>query len=68
MVKYYVSKNAQSNGDHEVHRIGCTHMPDVENRILLGSFEHCSEAVKEAGKHYDQVDGCYYCCRACHTS
>jgi len=33
MASYYVNKNAQSNGDHEVHKDGCTFMPEAENRL-----------------------------------
>ncbi len=68
MTKYYVNKNAQSNGDHEVHALGCSYMPAAENRVYLGEFYSCSSAVKEAGKHYTQVNGCYYCSNPCHTS
>lgn len=68
MDKYYVNKNAQSNGDHEVHKAGCSYMPNLENRISLGEFHSCGGAVQEAKKHYHQVNGCYYCCNACHTS
>lgn len=65
---YYVNENAQSNGDHEVHISTCSHIPDYENRIYLGAFDDCKGAVKEAKKHYGQVNGCYYCCNPCHTS
>lgn len=68
MKRYYVNKNAQSNGDHEVHRYGCNRMPEAENRIYLGRFRTCHGAVREARKHYIQVNGCYYCSRACHTT
>lgn len=67
MADYYVNRNAQSNGDHEVHVSGCTYMPQSENRIYLGSFSSCGPAVAEARKHYTQVNGCYYCSRPCHT-
>ena len=67
MSKYYVNKNAQDYGDHEVHTTGCSYFPKPENRIYLGEFSSCGPAVKEAKKHYDQVNGCYYCCNACHT-
>ncbi len=67
MASYYVNENAQDNGDHEVHREGCSWLPSVENRRYLGQFESCSPAVKEAKKHYDQVNGCYHCSNACHT-
>jgi len=67
MPSYYVNKNAQPTGEHEVHKEGCGQMPDPENRLPLGNFQHCSAAVTEAKKHYDNVDGCYYCSNECHT-
>ncbi len=67
MPNYYVNKNAQTNGDHEVHETGCSYMPLDENRIYLGFFYNCADAVKEARKYYNQVNGCYYCSRPCHT-
>jgi hypothetical protein len=67
MAAYYVNKNAQANGDHEVHQQGCSYMPDPANRLYLGAFSHCREAVREAKKHYPQSNGCYYCSPECHT-
>lgn len=67
MALYYVNKNAQPNGDHEVHTTGCTFMPAEENRIFLGNFSHCSGAVLEARKYYNQVNGCRFCSEECHT-
>ncbi|HBL75861.1 MAG TPA: hypothetical protein DD458_11590 [Prolixibacteraceae bacterium] len=68
MDSYYVNKNAQTNGDHEVHKSGCAWMPDASNREYLGYFSTCQEAVKEAKKRYPRSNGCYYCCYPCHTS
>jgi hypothetical protein len=65
---YHVNKNAQSNGDHEVHISTCTHAPDTSNRLQLGWHSSCHSAVIEAKKTYSQSNGCYYCCNACHTS
>ena len=67
MALYYVNQNAQLNGDHEVHKLGCSFMPLERNRIYLGNFDHCRGAVREAKKHYTQVNGCYYCSNECHT-
>lgn len=67
MNKYYVNRNAQANGDHEVHKFGCRFMPNPENRQYLGEFATCRSAVAEAKKHYRQSNGCYYCSNACHT-
>ena len=68
MASYYVNRNAQSNGDHEVHRSDCDHLPDFVNREYLGEFNNCRDAVREATTRYSDVDGCYYCCYPCHKS
>ncbi len=68
MARYYVNKNAQSNGDHEVHKQGCSHMPDEKNRIDLGDHISCHSAVKKAKEYYPQSDGCFYCSPECHKS
>ena len=67
MALYYVNKNAQQTGEHEVHTSSCSYLPSEGNRIFLGYFDSCAAAVKEAKKYYTQVDGCYHCCRPCHT-
>jgi hypothetical protein len=68
MAYYYVNKNEQPNGDHEVHKSGCVFMPKVENRIYLGDFWSCEAAVLKAKQYYNQVDGCRQCSSNCHTS
>ena len=65
---FYVNRQSQSNGDHEVHKADCPYLPNAENRIYLGDFTTCYGAVQEARKYYSQVNGCYYCSRDCHTS
>lgn len=68
MARYYVNQNQQSNGDHEVHRDGCSWIPAQQNRIYLGQFLSCPPAVREARRYYAQMNGCYYCSTPCHTS
>ncbi|MDN3686471.1 hypothetical protein [Cyclobacterium jeungdonense] len=65
---YYVNTNAQSNGDHEVHVESCDHLPESQNRKALGRFTRCQDAVKTAKEAYQNSNGCFYCCPACHTS
>lgn len=65
-MKYYINKNAQPTGEHEVHTSTCSYIPLTLNRIYLGEFSNCADAVSEARKHYNNVDGCYHCCHACH--
>lgn len=68
MKNYYVNKNAQINGDHEVHTQECSFLPKLENRTYLGLFSSCSGAVDEAKKKYAKTNGCYYCSKTCHTT
>lgn len=68
MAVYYVNKNAQPNGDHEVHKSGCSYLPSENNRYFLGVFSTCHGAVREAKKYYPQSNGCYYCSKECHTT
>jgi hypothetical protein len=68
MAAYYVNENAQENGDHEVHTTGCSWMPNAGNRKYLGDFSNCAPAVREAKKYYSKSNGCFYCCKACHTT
>ena len=68
MAQYYVNTQAQANGDHEVHKSGCSFMPSPENRKYLGDFSNCADAVRDAKKTYRQSNGCYYCSRECHTT
>lgn len=66
MAIYYVNKNAQSTGEHEVHVTTCSYLPNLENRLYLGDFTSCGPAKAEAKKHYSNVDGCAYCSPSCH--
>jgi len=68
MVDYYVNRQAQNNGDHEVHKSDCSYLPAAENRKYLGSFSNCHDAVRAAKKTYPQSNGCYYCSNECHTT
>jgi hypothetical protein len=35
MALYYVNNNAQSNGDHEVHKEGCSWMPSNKKTLVI---------------------------------
>ncbi len=68
MEKYYVNNNAQSSGDHEVHRASCVYVPYIISKKDLGYHDNCSSAVKEAKKTHSRANGCKTCSPACHTS
>lgn len=68
---YYINRNEQPEGEHEIHdsHANCPHPPLSVNRIDLGWFDSCVEAVKEGRTlfPYSQVNGCAYCVPACNT-
>lgn len=66
MPRYYVNKNAQTNGDHEVHIKSCTYFPNDPKD--LGEHSNCHSAVREAKLSYSRSNGCKFCCTECHTS
>lgn len=66
MAYYRVNNNAQANGDHEVHKMGCAWWP-TNNYTSLGDHSNCWSAVLEARKYHSQVNGCYFCSNECHT-
>jgi len=65
--EWYVNRNTQDDGDHEVHRVTCRYLPAPRNRIALGDHDDCRDALRAAREHFEEVDGCYYCARACDT-
>jgi hypothetical protein len=72
MPNFIVNENAQSNGDHEVHLTTCTcsHMPASKNQTALGFHSSCHGAISKAREKFPnwKIDGCFFCCRECHTS
>lgn len=66
MPLYYVNKNKQLTGEHEVHKEGCYRMPEPQNSLYLGYFSNAIDAVHEARRYYTNVDGCYYCSSEAH--
>jgi len=71
MQRFILNQNAQPNGDREVHNAstGCSYMPLLQNQIDLGYHASCHGAVAKAKTHSSgRINGCFYCCRACHTS
>jgi hypothetical protein len=69
MPNFCVNRNAQSNGDHEVHdnTIERWCLPTPSNRLDLGSHASCASAVRAARAYYSQVNGCAHCAPACNT-
>lgn len=68
MPKYYVTNNAQANGDHEVHQDGCNWLYLVSSKKDLGYHANCKSAVETAKTYYHRSNGCKYCSEPCHTT
>ena len=68
MENYYVNRNAQDNGDHEVHVDTCYYFSSMNNKEYLGVFTGCEGAVIEAKKRGYNANGCKFCCTRCHTT
>lgn len=68
MIKYLINRNAQVNGDHEVHKESCSRLPILVNRHYIGEFSTCMEALVVAKRLNPKADGCAKCSPACHTS
>ena len=63
---YYLNKNAQATGEHEVHTSDCRYLPIVANKIYLGVFDNSEDAIRKARLYYHNVDGCRFCCPKSH--
>ena len=66
-MKYYVNKNAQANGDHEVHALNCAWLPSRKTVSILESSPIVLQQLRRARRYYSQVDGCAHCSPNCHT-
>ncbi|MBP1640891.1 MAG: hypothetical protein H6Q17_2474 [Bacteroidetes bacterium] len=62
MASYYVNRQSQSTGEHEVHRGSCDYLPNIKTLYYLGDFDSPEEAILEAEKYYVHIAGCAYCC------
>ena len=59
MSHYFINNHAADDGNHEVHALGCRHMPT--DKAYLGNFEHVNEALIEARKDFWQSSTCKAC-------
>jgi hypothetical protein len=74
MSKYILNKNKQdseSGENYELHNEGtCIRLPHYSNRMDVGYFDNCRDAIASAKSKYPSmsfdIDGCYYCCKPCH--
>ena len=71
-----MNANQQQSGDYEVHDENCHYGKLVNTPLELGNYSSCAPAVHKAIELYGseaqqkrgRINGCYYCCKPCHTS
>ena len=68
MPLYYLNERANSNDNHIVHKAMCVRLPFIESKKTLGYFPECRDAIREAKKIYNRVNGCEVCISRCHES
>lgn len=59
---YYVTVGTDQNKYHLLHRKGCTHMPDKEALIFIGTLYNLSQALSSARINFKKVNPCIKCC------
>lgn len=66
---YYFHNTVDDKGNHEVHAESCSYLPNAYNRTMIGYERSCSDAIDRAKQEhpFKSFDGCYFCCRPCHT-
>ena len=66
---YYFNDHVDVHGNHEVHTGDCKYLPSSSNRTLIGYYSSCADAIAVALVEHPNYsfDGCFYCCRECHT-
>ena len=65
MHRYFVNLYPEQNGDHLVHREGCTRLPTFP--LNLGHHPDCQHAVDVAKRFFPRSNGCFQCARDCHA-
>jgi hypothetical protein len=68
MPSFFVNRNPQITGDHDVHRLGCSQLPSHSTRQFLGEFLTCHIAIAEAKRFYPRSSGCNICLPECYTN
>lgn len=66
-MKFFVTKIESDNDTCTIHKSICEYLPSDSNRIELGEFYSCSDALDEAKKNHDRSNGCFHCCLLSHS-
>ncbi len=67
MPKYLIDKRPRPTGEFEIHVEKCPRLPVVEDRLYLGEFTRCQDAIAIGKRYFRNVDGCAYCIPESHS-
>jgi hypothetical protein len=62
---YFISQVPNKKGQYEIHIKQCFKHDMLSNRLYLGEFTHCEEALQKAKKHFKHVVFCPHCLPHC---
>ena len=68
MVKYFVELTENGSGNLSFHHELCENLPEEWNRMYIGKYDNCSDALKGAHMLKINPDTCEYCTKATFTS
>lgn len=69
MADFYINKNEQKTGEHEVHKNGCLYLLLMTSKEYLGSHTSSHSAILKVMSLHPLwiIDGCATCCPESHT-
>ena len=59
--RYYVARKPQTNNHHAIHKEGCPFLPGNTDRIYLGIYDCCLDAVIMGKIYYKSARSCLFC-------
>lgn len=62
MPYFYLDTRPLCNGEYDMHRSTCPHLPRMKDRMELGYFISGTEALEQIRKKVPGADYCFYCC------
>ncbi len=65
MINYYISTDKDYSMGHGIHQEDCNHMPLIKNRIYLGSFYNCRQAMRLTKLTFQNCYPCEFCMSDC---
>ena len=66
-MKFFATITTSTDEVSTMHKEICERLPVSTERVELGEFYSCSDALDEAKKRQENSNGCFYCCLLSYT-